>query len=111
MISYTSIWVVLIGLYALLTKPNLIKKIIGLVLFNSGIMLYVVNMGYRTHATAPILEPGVRAVVDPLPQALVLTAIVIGICVTALALALVIKIHEAYGTIDLGEIRNGSANE
>lgn len=109
MIPYTGVLVALIGLYTLLTKPSLIKKIIGLSLFNSGIVLYFVAMGYRRDATAPILEAGVRAVVDPIPQALMLTAIVVGICVTALALALVIKIHEAYGTVDIRKLHRASS--
>jgi multicomponent Na+:H+ antiporter subunit C len=111
MIPYTSLLVILIGLYALLTKADLIRKTIGLSLFNSGIVLYFVAMGYRKGATAPILEPGIRAVVDPVPQALMLTAIVIGVSIIALALALAIKIHEVHGTIDLHKLKRTCCKE
>lgn len=101
MTLYAGVLVILIGLYALVTQADLVRKIIGMAVFNGGVVLCFVHIGYRRHATAPIMEPGVEAVVDPVPQALILTAIVIGICLTALALALAVKIHEAYGTVDV----------
>ena len=98
----------LIGLYALVAKRNLIKKVIGL-----GIVEYAANMlfilvGYVHGGAAPIIGKGMAAgtvFVDPLPQALVLTAIVIGLGTTALMVGLCIKLYQHYGTFDIAEIR------
>jgi multicomponent Na+:H+ antiporter subunit C len=102
---------VLIGLFIMLVKHNLIKVIIGLSILDTGMNLFLVSVGYITSGTAPIfsrdgLDPG--SMVDPVPQALVLTAIVIGVAVLALALGLAVKVYNAYGTLDLrrvGELR------
>ena len=105
MATYTSIVLVLIGLYGLMAKRNLIKKIIGLYILDGGVILYFISIGYRSDASAPILEKGVEKMVDPIPQALMLTAIVIGICVTALALSIAVKIYEKYQTLDVEELK------
>ena len=105
MATYTSITLMLIGLYGLMAKRNLIKKIIGLYILEGGVILYFISSGYRSGAGAPILEHGAENVVDPIPQALMLTAIVIGICVTALALSIVVKIYENYHTLDVEELK------
>ena len=105
MATYISIVLVLTGLYGLMAKRNLIKKIIGLYILDGGVILYFVSVGYRSGASAPILEKGVEKVVDPIPQALMLTAIVIGICVTALALSIAVKIYENYQTLDIEELK------
>lgn len=104
--TYVSIVLFLIGLYGLMAKRNLIKKIIGLFILEGGVILYFISVGYRSDASAPILEKGIEKVVDPIPQALMLTAIVIGICVTALALSLAVKIYEKYKTLDIEELKN-----
>ena len=105
MATYTSIVLLLTGLYGLMAKRNLIKKIIGLYILDGGVILYFVSVGYRSDAGAPILENGMEHVVDPIPQALMLTAIVIGICVTALALSIAVKIYEKYQTLDVEELK------
>lgn len=96
------------GIYIMLLKKNLIKIVIGMSLFDSGINLLLISIGFRVKGTAPIfmsdLKEG-RIFVDPVPQALTLTSIVIGACVTALALSLVIKVKEYYGTIEADEVR------
>ena len=107
MATYISIVLFLTGLYGLITKRNLIKKIMGLYILDAGVILYFVSVGYRSGASAPILDKGVEKVVDPVPQALMLTAIVIGICVTALALAIAVKIYEKHGTLDIEELKIG----
>ena len=107
MATYISIVLFLTGLYGLITKRNLIKKIMGLYILDAGVILYFVSVGYRSGASAPILDKGVEKVVDPIPQALMLTAIVIGICVTALALAIAVKIYEKHGTLDIEELKIG----
>lgn len=98
----------IVGLYTMLTKKNLIKVIIGLSLFETGIYLLLVVVGYIQGATAPIFSRTTGSpaeMVDPTPQALVLTAIVIGVAVLALALSLTIRLHEHYGTLNLRKIR------
>lgn len=99
---------IIIGLYIILTKRNLIKIIIGLDLFETGIFILLICMGYIRGGTAPIfsktgLNPALM--VDPIPQALVLTAIVIGVATLALALSLAIKLYHHYGTLDMRKIR------
>ncbi len=103
-ISYVgAIGLILLGIYAIVMFRNLIRIIFGLMLLESGINLFLIIIGYRGEAVAPILVNGelpTAIMVDPIPQALVLTAIVIGVGVQALALALVIKTYKAYGTLD-----------
>ncbi len=97
----------LVGLYGMITKRDLVKIILA-----SGVMGYAVNLmfilvGYRLRAAYPILEPGkpVSAMVDPLPQALVLTSIVIELGVTSLLVALAIRLYQKYKTFDITQIR------
>jgi len=105
-----SLLVFMIGLYGVMSKNNLIKKIMGLTIMNGSIVLFFISIGYRKGGFAPILEKGMTGgipttiVVDPLPQALMLTAIVIGISVTALALALIVKIYSKYKTLDIQQL-------
>jgi multicomponent Na+:H+ antiporter subunit C len=99
---------ILIGLYVVLVKPNLIKVIVGINLIDTGVNLFLVATGYIHAGTAPIFAaPGLPAeqMVDPVPQALVLTSIVIGVSVLALALSLAIRVHGHYGTLDLRRIK------
>lgn len=95
-----------IGLYTVLTHPNLIKKIIGINIMETSVFLFFVSIGFIGRANAPIIGQGqaTETVVNPLPSAMILTGIVVAIGVTAFALSLVVKIHEAYGTIELDEI-------
>ncbi len=106
----TAIALILIGLYAALVKRSLIKILIGLSIVDSGINLLLVSIGYLKGGTAPIFSPAVidknPAMVDPVPQALVLTAIVIGFAVTAVALALVIRLYRHHKTVNIDEIKN-----
>jgi multicomponent Na+:H+ antiporter subunit C len=104
-----SILLILIGLYAVLGKRNLIKIVIGLSIMDTGINLLLISLGYVNRGKAPILTALVKSnaekFVDPIPQALVLTAIVIGVAVLALALSIVIKIYEKHHTLDISKIR------
>ena len=97
-----------VGLYCILRKRNLIKIIIGLGIIEYAVNLLFILVGYRMHGRAPILTKGqeVLNMVDPLVQALVLTAIVIGLATTALIVAIAIRIYEKYGTFDITKIRN-----
>ena len=96
-----------IGLYGVLRKRNIIKIIIGLGIIEYAVNLFFVLIGYRTHGRAPILakDQVILNMVDPLPQALVLTSIVIGLAVTVLIVAIALRIYEKYGTFDITKIR------
>lgn len=97
----------MIGLYCVAVKKNLIKIIIGIGIMEYAVNLFLVVLGYREGGTAPIIEKGLLnpIFVDPLPQALVLTAIVIGLAVTALMVAIALRIYDRYGTFDVTKIR------
>lgn len=100
-LAYVAIFA--IGLYTMLDSPNLIKKVIGLNLVQVSVFLVFVTAGYVDGASPPLLTlDGPYA--NPLPHAIVLTAIVIGVALTAVALALVIRLHDEFGTVDVDEI-------
>ena len=96
----------MIGLYIMISRGNLVKKIMGLNVFQASVVLFYVSMGKVSGGTAPILIEGSAPVVysNPLPHVLMLTAIVVGVASTALGLALVVRINEAYGTVEEDEI-------
>lgn len=97
----------LIGSYCVAVKKNLIKIIIGIVIMEYAVNLFLVVIGYRKGGAAPILRAGTSqpVFVDPLPQALVLTAIVIGLATTAMMVAIAMRIYDRYGTFDITKIR------
>lgn len=104
-----SFFLITLGLYTIIVKHNLVKTVIGLSIADYGVNLLLISIGFNPGGTAPIytwseLNPS-SFFVDPIPQALTLTSIVIGACVTAMSLALVIKLEEQYGTTDTREIR------
>jgi len=109
-----SLALILIGVYGVLVKKNLIKILLSLSIVDSGVNLLFISIGYIMNGTAPIFSPKVMEgnmlktipMVDPVPQALVLTAIVIGLGVTAVGLALVIRLFRHHNTINIDEIRN-----
>ncbi len=101
----------LIGLYAVVAKKNIIKIIVGVLVIDYAVNMLLVLVGYRSGGVAPILHenqtPAQLAAtsVDPLPQAMVLTSIVIGLGLTALMVALAIRLYEKYDTFDMNQIR------
>lgn len=101
-------WVVIalmmIGLYVVITATNLIKKIIGLNIFQTSVFILYISIGKVSNATAPILIDAPTTYSNPLPHVLILTAIVVGVATTALGLALIVRIRSAFGTIDDHEI-------
>ena len=104
------------GLYIVLTHSNILKKVIGLNIIETSVFLFFVSVGYVSGGTVPILEAGRENVVyiNPLPTGLILTGIVVAVSVTAYSLSLVIRLYEAYGTLDMDEImelRSGQTNE
>ena len=101
-------WIVIVlmmtGFYALITRGNLIKKLIGLNIFQVSVFMLYISMGKVQGGTAPIVAEGFTVYSNPVPHVLILTAIVVGVATTALGLALVVRIREAYGTIEEDEI-------
>ena len=106
MINIAAVILMLLGLYSLLTTKHLIKMIVGLNVFEVGLNIFIVTIGYNSEGIAPILTKSnnIMDFVDPLPQAIVLTAIVIGFGVTAVALMVAKKLYAEYGTYDINEI-------
>ena len=94
----------MIGLYTVIARPNLIKKLIGLSIFQVSVFLIYITVGKVSGGTAPILGEGIEAYSNPLPHVLILTAIVVGIATLALGLSLVVRIKEAYESIEEDEI-------
>jgi multicomponent Na+:H+ antiporter subunit C len=97
----------MVGFYAIIANPNLIKKLIGLSIFQSAVFLLYITMDKVEGGTAPILQDGVSNVLysNPLPQVLILTAIVVGISTTALGLGILVRIKEQYGSVEEQEIQ------
>ena len=92
------------GFYAVMAKENLIKKVIGLNIFQTAVFLFYISLSKVEGGTAPILLNGPVVYDNPLPQVLILTAIVVGVSVTAVALAIVMLIYKEYGTIEEDQI-------
>jgi len=96
---------ILLGVLGMVLWHDLMRVILGLTLLESGVNLFIVSVGYRPGSVAPILTGAPAAsMVDPLPQALILTAIVIGVGVLALALALAVRVYQEYGVLDLQQL-------
>jgi multisubunit Na+/H+ antiporter MnhC subunit len=96
-----------IGLYGALRKRNVIKIIMGIIICEYSANLFFIMMGYRSQGRAPIMAEGgpIANMVDPLPQSMVLTTIVVGLSTTILLVALAIRLYEKYGTFDITKIR------
>ncbi len=101
-------WVVIVlmmmGFYMVISQHNLIKKIIGLNVFQVSVFVFYISMGKIEGGTAPILADGIEIYTNPFPHVLILTAIVVGVATTALGLALTVRINDAFGTIEDDEI-------
>ena len=102
-------WIVfllmMIGLYIVISKKSLLKKIVGLAIFQTSVFLLYITFGKIAGGTAPIIIDDVNEIYsNPLPHVLILTAIVVGVATTALGLALTVRINKAYGTINEDEI-------
>ena len=94
----------MMGFFIVIAHGNLIKKIVGLNIFQTSVFLLYISLGKVSGGTAPILTGKPEAFSNPLPHVLILTAIVVGIATTALGLALVVRIRESYGTIEEDDI-------
>ncbi len=102
-------WIVvvlmMVGFYIVIAHGNLIKKIVGLSIFQTSVFIFYISMAKVDGGTAPILADGITQYSNPLPHVLILTAIVVGIATTALGLALAVRIKETYGSIEEEEIQ------
>jgi len=96
--------VILVGLYGLSTSKNIIKSVFCVTIIEAGVILLFLNLGNLERGAIPILDGFIEQIVDPLPQALMITTIVIGSTITALALMLCIKIFHHYGSIEWKEV-------
>jgi multicomponent Na+:H+ antiporter subunit C len=109
-IGHYNYWLVIIimmaGFYTVISQGNLVKKIAGLNIFQVSVFMLYISIGTVTDGAAPIITEGVSVYSNPLPHVLILTAIVVGVSTTALGLALVVRIKEAYGTIEEDDIHN-----
>ena len=98
------IFLMMTGFYVVISSGNLVKKIVGLSLFQASVFILYISLGKISGGTAPIFREGVSLYSNPLPHVLILTAIVVGVSTTALGLALVVRIKEAYDTVEEDEI-------
>jgi len=98
------IFLMMTGFFIVIARGNLVKKIIGLNIFQTAVFLLYITLGKVRGATAPIVDERFESYSNPLPSVLILTAIVVGVATTSLALALIVRIREAYGTIEEDEI-------
>lgn len=108
LLGHYNYWIVIVlmmtGFYTVIARPNLVKKIIGLFIFQTSVFILFISMAKVEGGTAPIIEEGYSLYSNPLPHVLILTAIVVGLATTALGLALVVRIQEAYGTTNEDDI-------
>ncbi len=103
-VDYVNYWIAMLllvtGLFIVIARGNLVKKLVGLGIFQTSVYLIYISPAKILGATAPIIAPGYTLYSNPLPHVLILTAIVVGVATIALGLALVVRIHEAFGTIE-----------
>lgn len=102
---HLAIVLAMIGFYTMISRTNLVKKVIGLNVFQVSVFILFISIGVQQGGTVPILRDDYQLYSNPLPHVLILTAIVVGVAMTALALALAIRIREAYGTVEEDEIQ------
>jgi multicomponent Na+:H+ antiporter subunit C len=102
-----TIFLMMAGLYIVVARGNMVKKLIGLSVFQTSVFLLYIEPGKILGGTPPILDPAFSVYSNPLPHVLILTAIVVGVATLALGLALVVRINEAYGTVEEDEIFDG----
>ncbi len=102
--QWITVFLMVAGLYIVIARGNMVKKLIGLSMFQTSVYLLYISPGKIVGGTAPIIDPQFTVYSNPLPHVLILTAIVVGVATLALGLALVVRINEAYGTIEEDEI-------
>ena len=109
-LDYYNYWIVVFlmmaGFYIVISANNLVKKIVGLNIFQTSVFMLYISMGKVSGGTAPIVAEGITLYSNPLPHVLILTAIVVGVATTAVGLSLIIRIKRAYGTVEENEFEN-----
>ena len=114
-LGHYNYWIVIalmmVGLYTVAASGNLVKKVIGLNIFQASVFLFFISVGKVSGGTAPIVEEGWTLYSNPLPHVLILTAIVVGVATTAVGLALVVRINRSYETIEDDEIRRSDLRD
>ncbi len=109
-LDYYNYWIVVFlmmtGFYIVISANNLVKKIVGLNIFQTSVFMLYISMGKVTGGTAPIVAEGITQYSNPLPHVLILTAIVVGVATTSVGLALIVRIKRAYGTVEENEFDN-----
>ena len=107
-IGHYNYWVAIVlmmaGFYLVISRVNLVKKLIGLNIFQTAVFLLYITMGKVIEGTAPIAAEGFTVYSNPIPSVLILTAIVVSVSTTAVALAIIVRIKEAYGTVEEDEM-------
>ncbi|GAA3916081.1 cation:proton antiporter subunit C [Litoribacillus peritrichatus] len=108
--DYYNYWIVVFlmmtGFYIVISANNLVKKIVGLNIFQTSVFILYISMGKVSGGTAPIVAEGITQYSNPLPHVLILTAIVVGVATTAVGLSLIVRIKRAYGTVEENEFEN-----
>ncbi len=110
-VYWTLFAIMLVGLYVVISHGNLLKKLIGLSVFQVGIFLFFISLGKVTGGSASIYSADVEIYSHPLPQVLILTAIVIGVATLAVGLALAVRIFQAYGTVEEDQVLERDATD
>lgn len=109
-LDHYNYWIVVFlmmsGFYIVISANNLVKKVVGLNIFQTSVFMLYISMGKVSGGTAPIVVEGVELYSNPLPHVLILTAIVVGVATTAVGLSLIVRIKEAYGTVEENEFEN-----
>lgn len=110
LLDHYNYWIVvflmMVGFYIVISANNLVKKIVGLNIFQTSVFMMYISMGKVSGGTAPIVVEGVTQYSNPLPHVLILTAIVVGVATTAVGLSLIVRIKKAYGTVEENEFEN-----
>jgi len=101
---FVTVFLMIAGVYIVIARGNLVKELVGLGIFQTSVYLLYIAPGKLIGGTAPIIADGFRTYSNPLPHVLILTAIVVGVATLALGLAIVVRIREAYGSIEEDEI-------
>ncbi|MCP4093060.1 MAG: cation:proton antiporter subunit C [Planctomycetes bacterium] len=102
---WLAVFLMMAGFYVVIAQGNLVKKIIGLGMFQTSVFILYISMGKVEGGSAPIVTEGVEAYSNPVPHVLMLTAIVVGVATTAVGLSLVVRINEAYGSVEEDDIQ------
>ncbi|WP_072681257.1 cation:proton antiporter subunit C [Arcobacter sp. LA11] len=105
------IFLMMMGLYMVIASSNLIKKLIGLSVFQASVFILYITFGKITEGSPPIITDNVDIYSNPLPHVLILTAIVVGVATTSVGLALIVRIQEAYGSTDEDDIHDMDDND